>query len=550
MAARAIARSPKPATIPRMSAVPRRVVTRAQWERRLIWRKTIIFATVVLLFLNVQRFLTTPGALAAVACSSASTAVTVPLRPTTTPLNLQLSTNLADGTQLDPSANPHAMDYLNYLKQWNPPLVRLHFGFRGDVFSLPEAQPGVWNFQVPDTAIAHLRAQETTFVLNVRSAPPWMFDGSGQLRDRSFGEFALYVARLVRWYNKGGFTDDSGHFLASGHYGWVHTWEIWNEPSSGDEIPAPVPDRNAAWLDAQDYARLFNVVAQAMRSVDPTVVVGGPALIWHDISNYGPYLRTFLQDATQPVGFVSIHYYPTGNLHEPDQAILGRISTEYHTILTSVQAVLRHPPHGPPPPLWVDELGFNESSRLPIDPRGTSAISYAFIAQIFMESAVSQVAQVDQFPFASNPQYGEIDETTGQPFRTYWLYRMLSQSFPPGSQLLSVHALASGVTALAALSPDRHKLHILLDNMLATHPKDVNGKGATQTICIDLVNTHTGIGLPFGAPATAWTFDASTPASDPPATATQWLINAGQDHLIFQEQLAGYSATLVELPVN
>jgi hypothetical protein len=540
-----VAYTPKRATAPQYAITTQQLLTPKQRDRRRIWRLTGYFTVVVLLFLNIQRFLSTPPALAAVACHSVSNVLTVPLRATTTPLALQLSTNVVKATQLDPAADANANAILSYLQQWNPPLVRLHFGFREQT-TLPESQQGVWDFQRTDTAIAQLRAQGVSFVLNIRSAPPWMFAPSGQLRDPTFHEFALYVARLVGWYNKGGFTDDNGVFHASGHVNWVHTWEIWNEPDSGDEIPAPVPDRNGQWASAQEYAQLYSTVVQAMRGVDPTVVAGGPALIWQDPTRYAPYIQTFLQDVTQPVAFVSIHFYPTGDLNEPDQAVLQQVTTTYHQIVAGVQNVMK----GKHIPLWVDELGFNESSRLPIDPRGTSPIAYAFIADIFTQSAVLGVAQVDQFPFASNAQYGELDEKTGQPFRTYWLYRRLSQAFPPGSQLLAVTTLPTGITALTALSPDRHTLSILLDNMRAAHAKDVNGPGVSQSVCIDLLNTHAGIGLPFGAPATAWTFDASTPPNDAPPSATQWLLNAGQDHLFFQEQLTGYSATLVQLPIN
>src|SRR6185437_10547357 len=105
------------------------------------------------------------------------------------------------------------------------------FGFHGTT-SLPESRPGQWDFTAPDTAISNMRAQHTTFILNVRSAPPFMFNSSGKLRDGTFHEYARYLARLVGWYNKGGFTDDAGVYHHSGHQGWIHTWEIWNEPSS------------------------------------------------------------------------------------------------------------------------------------------------------------------------------------------------------------------------------------------------------------------------------------------------------------------------------
>ncbi len=517
-------------------------------RQRYIRRQSIRFTLFVLLVLSVQRFLSTPGLLAKVACTSSQDSLTVPLRAQGQPLSLQLSTNFDDPFTITPSVMPNAVTTLSYLQQWQPPLVRLHFGFRG-VTSMPESRPGQWDFSRPDGAISQLRARNVSFVLNVRSAPPWMFDSTGHLPPSRFPLFAQYMARVVGWYNKGGFTDENGVYHASGHIGWVHTWEIWNEPDSGSEIPvSTLQDRHAPFFSPQDYALLYDEVTKAMRAVDPTIVTGGPAVIGYQVSTYTNYIGGFLSHVTQPVGFLSIHFYSTGDRRQPDEAVLQNLTDGYSETIDAVQRLMHQMKRNIP--LWVDELGFNESSVLPVDPRGSSPIGYAFAADAFIQGEVRNVAQINQFPFAGNQQNGLVDFKTSQPFRTYWLYVMLAHAFPPGSQMLAMTHLPSGVVALSAIGADRQKLHILLVNMRAASAKDINGHGVPHTVCIDLVNKHAGVGLPFGAPATEWTFDATTPINDLPTSSTQWLINAGQDHLIFQEQLSGYSATLVELPLN
>jgi hypothetical protein len=550
-APRPVARNPrKPITSTFSVAAPPPPNPMADPKRRqrYINRQTVRFFAVLFLIFTAQRFVTTPNILAAAVCSTAQDTLTVPLLAQAPTVATQLSTNVDDATELNPAANAKSITNLAYLQQWNPPLVRLHFGFRGNVFALPEAQRGVWDFSVPDAAISHMRAQGTSFVLNVRSAPPWMFDNTGHLPRQNFALFAQYMARLVGWYNKGGFTDESGTYHASGYQGWVHMWEIWNEPDSGGEIPSPYANDSGTWMSPQDYALLYNDTVAAMRAVDPTIVTGGPALSGHSESAFTDYVSGFLQNVTQPVGFISIHFYSTASLHEPDAAVLARLSANFQQYIDGVRQVIAHAKQRPP--LWVDELGFNESARLPVDPRGTSPISYTFAANAFMTAITHGVAQVDQFPFVGNTQSGLIDITNAQPFRTYWLYVMLARDFPPGSQILLYKQLASGVSALVVMSPDRQKLDLLLSNPIAAHASDVNGHGVSHGICIDLVNEHQGVGLPFGAPATAFTFDATTPINDLPTSSNQWLVNAGQDHLIFQEQLAGYSATIIELPLN
>jgi hypothetical protein len=519
-----------------------------QRKQRYIRRQSVRFTLVVLFVLIVQRFLTTPNILAQAVCPTSQDSISVPLRAQATPLSMRLSTNINNVLSLNPSSMPTATANLAYLRQWNPPLIRLLFGFRGNT-SLPESRPGQWDFSRPDAAIGNLRAQGASFFLSVHSAPPWMFDKTGHLPPDRVKLFAQYMARLVGWYNKGGFRDEKGVYHASGHTNWVHTWEIWNEPDSGDEIPVnTLKDRQAAFFTPLEYAQMYNTVVQAMRAVDSTIVVGGPSVIGYITSIYTNYISGFLRYVKQPVGFLSIHFYSTGNLKEPDQAVLQHLTDSYDSTVDAVQTLLHKMKRSIP--LWVDELGFNASSHPPIDQRSTSIIGYAFIADAFIQSEVRNVTQLNQHVFVGNAQNGMMDQGTGQPYRTYWLYMMLSQSFPPGSQMLALTQLHSGIIALSAISPDHQSLHILLVNMRAATAKDVNGHGVSHTLCIDLVNKHAGVGVLFGAPATAWTFDANTPINQMPVSSLQWLVNAGQDHVLFQEHLSGYSATLLELPVR
>jgi hypothetical protein len=196
-----------------------------------------------------------------------------------TPAYLTLSTNEETWEDLGEPTNARGQAVANALYSWNPPDVRLHFGFRADVPALPEATRGTWDFSHMDAAISALRAHGTSFFLNVRTAPLWMYDHNGQLPDSMFPVYAQYLARIVGWYNQGGFTDDNGTFHSSGHMNWVHTWEVWNEPKSGAEIPAPLPSTYAPpWMTAERFAALYDRCSAAMRAVDPTRVSGGPAL--------------------------------------------------------------------------------------------------------------------------------------------------------------------------------------------------------------------------------------------------------------------------------
>ena len=79
----------------------------------------------------------------------------------------------------------------------------------------------------------------------------------------------------------------------------VRSWffEVWNEP----DLP------NAFWNGTRDeYFRLYEVTARAIREIDPEIRVGGPA------TSNSKWVRSFLKycrDRSVPVDFISTHQY-------------------------------------------------------------------------------------------------------------------------------------------------------------------------------------------------------------------------------------------------
>lgn len=459
-----------------------------------------------------------------------------------------LSTNVDTWTELTPPSTSAAQASLGVLQTWNPPLVRLHFGFREDQPVLPEATPGQWDFQRLDDAISQLRARNISFVLNVRHAPPWMYDSVGQLPDQNFPAFATYMARLVGWYNAGGFTDDLGVFHASGHEHWVPTWEVWNEPKSGAEIPGPVPDRRAApWMTAERFARLYDQSVEAMRAVDPTIQTGGPALGSYPDNDY---LRTFVANEHAPLDFFSFHFYAATDPQEPDAQVLGAVTGDrfLQRVIANRQMLDQLRP-GQHIPIWIDEVGFNEIAHAPFDLRGAEPISYAFVADTFINAEQQGVAMLDQFHILGNAQLGLLDINSLQPYRQYWFYRLLAQLFPPGLTLYPVSVSGSGgaLIALAALTPDRQSLRILVANLQVAHAADVNGSGVPHTV--RLVVYTAGLG-PAQLPATLWQLDATAPSQASPVSTTLHII--AFDHGTFEAQvsLKGYGAALLSIQLG
>jgi hypothetical protein len=517
----------------------------------MIMRKAIILTLVIAMLLTGlgvslhTAFAVTPIGL----CPSGAKPITITVRSHGTPSYTHLSTSINDAVYVNTRLYSGGSAALHDLYTWHPQMVRLHFGFRGADISLPEEQYNNWNFYLPDAAIRNVRAIHVSYLLNVRSAPPWMFNKYGQLRDPTFHEFAKYMARLVAWYNKGGFYDDYGVYHKSGYSEWVHTWEIWNEPSSSYEIPVPVPDKSAPFLDPIHLAKLYNVTEAAMRAVDPSIVIGGPALSGHTDYAFADYIGPFAANLTQPLGFVSFHLYATGSITEPDQIALDRLRERLPYVIRSLQPIAHRLNGWRGAPIWLDETGFNESSRLPADPRLNSRITNTSIADTFAIATNLDVGWVDEFPFVGYAPGGLVDHNTAATHTSYWLYSLLSQTMPAGSLRLAVNNPYPQFSVMATLAPLNRAIYVLIGNNVVAHPTyDVNGYGAIRSVCLVFNNAHTGVWIPTSSRAKMWTFDGHAPNNSLPVAMAQHLI-VHPDQAVMVVRLTGYSANDIQISI-
>lgn len=110
-------------------------------------------------------------------------------------------------------------------------------------------------------------------------------------------DYAQWSSLIVRFLE---------HVIARYGRDEVRSWyfEIWNEPNLGG------PDSPFGFWAAtkEEYWKLYDVTAAAVKSVDPALRVGGPA------TSNNAWLPEFLQHCREsgaPVDFVSTHHYPT-----------------------------------------------------------------------------------------------------------------------------------------------------------------------------------------------------------------------------------------------
>lgn len=81
-------------------------------------------------------------------------------------------------------------------------------------------------------------------------------------------------------------------------------WEVWNEPNL-----------DSFWTGTQEeYFRLYEVTARAIKDIDKRLAVGGPSSSGADFRDNLNYLRAFIDFCSEKkltVDFVSAHPYPT-----------------------------------------------------------------------------------------------------------------------------------------------------------------------------------------------------------------------------------------------
>jgi Glycosyl hydrolases family 39 len=131
----------------------------------------------------------------------------------------------------------------------------------------------------------------TPRMMNIVGFPAAMKDASGRLKPEFYAAYADFCADLVRIINR-----DYG--LA------VRYWEVTNEL-----------DVSSYSQDMAELGRIYRQVAAAMRSVDPSIQIGGPAMA----NPYGQaQLQAFMREAYSQLDFVSVHSYSTSMPYATD----------------------------------------------------------------------------------------------------------------------------------------------------------------------------------------------------------------------------------------
>jgi len=377
---------------------------------------------------------------------------------------------------------------------------------------IPQRTPtpaDTWDFSFIDRMLNPIfTTGDNSPLYQIAMGPPFMYSSPGKFRDTTYQEFAEYCAKLVKYYNTGGFTDGSGVFHVSTSGYPVIYWGIYNEP-------------NINHFTATEYVNMYNAVVPPMVAEDPTIKI-----VAVELSDWGDqpqqYMPTFVSKVTAPVDVVATHYYSSCNQHDTDQMLFDSIST-FTDHVNYIYSQLQSQPALANVPVWVTENNVNadwsnngtsvcNGTPFVTDLRGTSAFFAAWRPLVFSRLAQAGVRSLHHWGFAADGQYGELDGGTASLFLSYWVDYWLARYFPspPGSDVLELNATDTATVEILATVRGDGTVVIMVANHGVKSSSDNNGTGAPRTVVLDFS------AWPAFTTATQLTIDASTnPASGP-----------------------------------
>jgi xylan 1,4-beta-xylosidase len=255
----------------------------------------------------------------------------------------------------------------------------------------------------------------------------------------SFDKWADVAAHIVAHYNQG---------WANGPKANIRYWEIWNEPD-GDSL--------VFWKGTPDsFYRLYDTVARKLKSIDPTLKVGGPAIV-----GSLPFLRGFLlycQQHRTPIDFVSWHMYT----QDPHQVV--RHANEIHQLMTqygfqNAESILDEWNYSPSDwrKMFVDPVATREYFDAAEDSFGA-----AFDATVMTDL---QDAPVDIATFYSGTTFmWGLFTSSGAPQKPYYSF-LAFQRLLETPKRLAIKPLNEGnLVALAGVSEDSKTVRVLVTN--------------------------------------------------------------------------------------
>ena len=240
----------------------------------------------------------------------------------------------------------------------------------------------------------------------------------------------------------------------------VRKWffEVWNEPNL-----------KAFWTGRRkDYFKLYRYTVTAIKSVDESLKVGGPATA---DNNWIPEFLHYCKKNALSVDFVSTHHYPTDAFGKPGADTVTQLEHAPREVMKEQASKARDEAGGLP--LYYTEWNISSNPR---DPLHDEPFAAAFVTRIVMEArglvqgysfwTFSDIFSENYFP--SVPFHGGFGllNLHGIAKPAYRAFQLLHRS---GTELLDFHGAHATVNAWAIRKNDTAT--ILITNLaMPRHP--------------------------------------------------------------------------------
>jgi xylan 1,4-beta-xylosidase len=260
---------------------------------------------------------------------------------------------------------------------------------------------------------------------------------------RDYKQWATLIQKFVsHWVERYGVAEVRNWFF-----------EVWNEPNL-----------KSFWTGTQsDYFKLYRYTAQAIKRVDASLRVGGPATAK---SEWIEDFVHFCERNKVPADFISTHHYPTDAFGSPDDDTEDQLFRSQRGIMREVAQDTRR--HARGRPVYYTE--WNSSSN-PRDPLHDESYAAAFVVSTIMEAK----GLVEGYSFWT---FSDIFEENYFP----------SVPFHGGFGLLNLHAIPKPTYRAFELLHDMGTEQFLVDGLHETVDCSVIRKDPTLTV---LLTNHT-----------------------------------------------------------
>jgi xylan 1,4-beta-xylosidase len=193
---------------------------------------------------------------------------------------------------------------------------------------------------------------------NLASGPKTVFNYRAHVEPpKDYGAWATLIEKLVRhWVERYGAPE-------------VRQWyfEVWNEPNL-----------TAFWTGkTDDYFKLYQVTAEAIKRVDPALRVGGPVTA---MAAWVPEFLQFCEQKQVPADFVSTHYYPTDAFGKPGADTITQLAHASRHVMRDQARLTQQQAKGRPVLYTEWSASSNPRDELHDDP-----YTAAFVAKTVLE---------------------------------------------------------------------------------------------------------------------------------------------------------------------